>query len=89
MDIRQFGFFLAEELNLRRVAEKSHATRPALSRRIQALEHALGVLLFKGDTRNVSPTPAGRQFATSARGGLSAVGAGVCKLRHLADEGAG
>ncbi len=91
MDLRQLRFFLAvaEELNFRRAAEKIHATQPALSRRIQALEHELGVSLFERNTRNVSLTPAGRRFMTAARRGLSALDAGVCELRHLGDEDGG
>lgn len=91
MDIRQLRFFIAvaEELNFRRAAEKSHITQPALSRRIKALEEELGVSLFERDKRNVFLTPAGTQFIKAARQGLNTIDAGVRELKHLSDTGAG
>jgi DNA-binding transcriptional LysR family regulator len=49
-----------------KAAEAVHISQPALSRRIEKLEEALGVKLFERTTRKVSLTMVGRAFAPRA-----------------------
>lgn len=41
--------------------------QPTVARRIEALEHALGLVLFERDTRGFQPTPAARALITHAQ----------------------
>ena len=68
-DLRDLRAFIAvaELASFRAAAETIHLSQPALSRRIDKLEDALGVRLFDRDTRNVEPTAVGRDFARKAR----------------------
>ena len=52
--------------SFRRAAEAVSISQPALSRRIDKLEDALGVRLFERTTRSVTLTTVGRVFAPSA-----------------------
>lgn len=65
-DLRAF-IAVAELSSFRAAAETIHLSQPALSRRIDKLEDALGVRLFDRDTRNVELTAVGRDFARKAR----------------------
>jgi DNA-binding transcriptional LysR family regulator len=65
-DLRAF-IAVAELASFRAAAETIHLSQPALSRRIDKLEDALGVRLFDRDTRNVDLTAVGRDFARKAR----------------------
>ncbi|MFO1305489.1 MAG: LysR family transcriptional regulator [Burkholderiales bacterium] len=65
-DLRAF-VAVAELSSFRAAAETIHLSQPALSRRIDKLEEALGVRLFDRDTRNVELTAVGRDFARKAR----------------------
>jgi DNA-binding transcriptional LysR family regulator len=65
-DLRAF-IAVAELTSFRAAAETIHLSQPALSRRIDKLEDALGVRLFDRDTRNVELTAVGRDFARKAR----------------------
>jgi len=65
-DLRAF-IAVAELASFRAAAETIHLSQPALSRRIEKLEDALGVRLFDRDTRNVELTAVGRDFARKAR----------------------
>lgn len=65
-DLRAF-IAVAELASFRAAAEAIHLSQPALSRRIDKLEGALGVRLFDRDTRNVELTAVGRDFARKAR----------------------
>jgi DNA-binding transcriptional LysR family regulator len=58
---------VAERCNFRAAAEAVHLSQPALSRRIDKLEEALGVRLFDRSTRHVALTHVGRQFEPRAR----------------------
>ncbi len=53
---------VAELGNFRRAAESIHLSQPALSRRIDKLEQALGVRLLERTTRRVNLTVVGRDF---------------------------
>ena len=58
---------VAELASFRAAAETIHLSQPALSRRIEKLEDALGVRLFDRDTRNVELTAVGRDFVRKTR----------------------
>jgi len=65
----QLHCFLAvvDEMNYRRAARRLNMTQPPLTRQIQALEHAVGAQLIDRDARAIRLTPAGHDFARSAR----------------------
>jgi len=65
-DLRAF-VAVAEFSSFRAAAESIHLSQPALSRRIDKLEMALGVRLFERTTRSVSLTAVGRDFSHKAR----------------------
>ncbi|WDY60443.1 LysR family transcriptional regulator [Pseudomonas sp. PSKL.D1] len=56
---------VVDQGSFRRAAEAVRISQPALSRRIEKLEDALGVRLFERTTRKVSLTQAGRGFMPS------------------------
>jgi DNA-binding transcriptional LysR family regulator len=68
-DMRQVNVFLhvAEELHYGKAAERLFVSQSALSRSVQSLEEALGVILFERSTRKVKLTAAGEAFAVEAR----------------------
>lgn len=62
------AFAAAAELgNFRKAAEAVHISQPAFSRRIDKLEAALGVRLIDRNTRSMSLTGVGRDFARKVR----------------------
>lgn len=65
-DLRAF-VAVAELSSFRAAAESIHLSQPALSRRIDKLEQALGVRLFERTTRSVNLTAVGRDFSHKAR----------------------
>ena len=65
-DLRAF-VAVAELSSFRAAADSIHLSQPALSRRIEKLEIALGVKLFERTTRSVSLTMVGRDFSRKAR----------------------
>jgi len=57
---------VADELNFRRAAIRLNMTQPPLTRQIQTLEHALGVILFHRTKRSVRLTAPGHSFLPDA-----------------------
>ena len=86
MTIRHLPFFLvvAEELNLRRAAERLRLTTSALSRRMQDLEQEMGgIELFVRHRTGISLTPAGeayREDVHKALGQLDQAGARAVRV---------
>ena len=65
IDLRDLRYFaaVAETQNLSRAARVVRVAQPAFSRRIRALERALGVALLERHARGAALTPAGESFA--------------------------
>lgn len=57
---------VAEEGNFTRAGKRVHATQPAVSAHIKALEEELGVRLFDRTPRGVEPTAAGTELMADA-----------------------
>lgn len=55
-------------------AEELGLTHGAVSRRVQSVEHWLGIPLFERHGRGVRPTPAGQRFSLQAERALAALG---------------
>src|SRR4051812_17630972 len=66
---------LGDELHFTRAAARVHVAQPALSKRIQQLERAIGLRLFARSRRGVQLTPAGDILLAYARQVLSATDA--------------
>lgn len=68
MELYQLRTFVtvAEEGNFTRAGKRVHATQPAVSAHIKALEEELGVQLFDRTTRGVELTPAGSELVEDA-----------------------
>ena len=82
-DLRAF-IAVAELASFRAAAEAIHLSQPALSRRVDKLEDALGVRLFDRDTRNVELTAVGRDFVRKARTLLDDLEAMLMGVRDVA-----
>src|SRR3954470_13931480 len=82
-DLRAF-VVVADLRSLRYAAEAIHLSQPALSRRVEKLEDALGVRLFDRDTRNVELTTVGRDFVRKARTLLDDLDAMLMGVRDVA-----
>jgi DNA-binding transcriptional LysR family regulator len=77
MELRHLRYFVAvaEELHLRRAAERLHIAQPAVSEQIRNLERELGVQLLERTQRSVTLTSAGAVLLEEAR-----------RVLRLADE---
>lgn len=73
MELRHLRYFVAaaEELNIRRAAERLHVSQPPLSRQLHDLEAEVGAQLFVRGKQGVQLTEAGRFFLKEARQILS------------------
>ena len=80
---------LADNLHYTRAAERLHVAQPALTKRIQQLERALGTPLFARTRRAVSLTPAGELLLPSARQVLQASAEFSAAARRVRDGEAG
>ena len=72
MSFSEFQLFsvLAEEMNMRKAAERLFVSQPALSQRLQTIEKDWGTKLFLRSQKGLSLTPAGEaviQFANEVR----------------------
>jgi DNA-binding transcriptional LysR family regulator len=80
---------VAELGSFRGAADAVHVSQPALSRRIEKLEDALGVRLFDRTTRRVSLTTVGRDFARKARALLDDLDQSLLAISDVAATQAG
>jgi DNA-binding transcriptional LysR family regulator len=87
-DIRVFLAVLKAGSTLAASRELGMA-QPTVARRIDALEHALGVALFERDTRGFHPTLAADQLVTFAETIDTSVTAFTNKARNLKQAGTG
>jgi DNA-binding transcriptional LysR family regulator len=80
---------VAELGSFRAAADGVHLSQPALSRRIEKLEDALGVRLFDRTTRRVSLTAVGRDFSRKTRTLLDDLESSLLAIRDVAATQAG
>ena len=81
------GFVAVAELgNFRAAAESLPLSQPALSRRIEELEKALGAPLFDRTTRRVTLTGLGRDFWPKARALLDGLDQSLLGMREFASS---
>ncbi|MFC6309328.1 LysR family transcriptional regulator [Paraburkholderia dipogonis] len=72
--------------SFRKAAEAVSISQPALSRRIEKLEEALGVRLFERTTRSVTLTTVGRVFAPSAEQLLNDLDVALLGIRDVSSS---
>ena len=91
MELYQLRTFVAvaEEGNFTRAGKRVHATQPAVSAHIKALEEELGVRLFDRVTRGVELTQAGAELVQDAIEVLAAANALAAKAVTLGGEVSG
>jgi DNA-binding transcriptional LysR family regulator len=75
---------VAKHKSFRAAAEELHLSQPALSRRIEKLETALGVRLFHRTTRKVDLTKVGREFSYRAIDLLEGLDESLLGIRDVA-----
>jgi DNA-binding transcriptional LysR family regulator len=86
MDLRQLRYFVAvaEEGHITRAAERLGMQQPPLSQQIKAMEHELGVQLFRRKARGVEPTESGRVLLDQARAVLERLDHALLVTRRTA-----
>lgn len=84
--IRHLPYFVvaAEQEHFQRAAKLLNMTQPALSRRIQDMEEALGVQLFERKRRRVTLTTAGRMLRDDAARIMEAMDGAIHRLHAMA-----
>ena len=80
LDLRAF-LLVAETRSFHRAAETLHVSQPALSRRIQKLEQAVGSPLLERTTRSVSTTAVGENLLPLVRRMLEEFDGSLFSLR--------
>jgi DNA-binding transcriptional LysR family regulator len=81
------GFVAVAELgSFHAAADSLHLSQPALTRRLQKLEAALGVQLIDRDSRQLRLSPVGRDFFFKAERLLDELDSAVLGIRELADR---
>jgi DNA-binding transcriptional LysR family regulator len=88
LDLRAF-LTVYDLRSFREAADVLHLSQPALSRRVQALEHRLRVPLLERSTRHVLPTAAGRRFEPMARRLLGELDASLVSIGAAGDQHTG
>ncbi|MCW8886505.1 MAG: LysR substrate-binding domain-containing protein [Motiliproteus sp.] len=78
---------LSQTQSFSRSAEERHLTQPAFSRRIKALEEALGCVLVDRSSVPIQLTDAGRLFQITARNLVSQLDDSINHLRSLKKRG--
>lgn len=91
MQLAQIQGFLevARQANVSRAASELHITQPALTARLQMLEHELGQPLFVRTRRGVRLTDAGRAFLPYAEQAVSALASGMAQVAEVSVGGSG
>jgi DNA-binding transcriptional LysR family regulator len=91
MQLAQIQGFLdvARSGNVSRAAEMLRITQPALTARLQALEHELGQPLFVRSRRGVQLTDAGRAFLPYAEQAVTALANGMAQVAEVSAGGGG
>ena len=87
-DLRGFAT-VAELGSFQAAAYVLHISQPALSRRVQKLEEALGVKLLERSTRRISLSTVGRDFLPRARRLLDELDSSLLSVRGIAERTAG
>lgn len=84
-EIRQLRYFLAvaDELHVRRAAERLHISQPPLTRSIQQLEAEIGTPLFHRVRKRLSLTEAGAQLRQDARRLMSELDQSMARVRDV------
>lgn len=77
---------VAKHRSFRAAADELHLSQPALSRRIEKLETALGVRLFHRTTRKVDLTKVGREFSYRAIDLLESLDESLLGIRDVAQR---
>ena len=78
------GFIeIARQGNMRRAADSLSISQPALTARLQALEHTLDTPLFRRSHSGMVLTPAGRAYLPHAERAMEAVRSGHSIVREL------
>jgi DNA-binding transcriptional LysR family regulator len=84
-DLRAF-LAVADLGSFKAGADALHLSQSALSRRVDKLEDALGVLLFARSTRKVELTTVGRSFVPKARNVLNELESALLGIRDVAER---
>lgn len=84
-DLRAF-LAVADLGSFKAAADALHLSQSALSRRVDKLEDALGVLLFARTTRKVELTTVGRSFVPKARNVLNELESALLGIRDVAER---